>query len=168
MATLPSTGDNGRSHRASPTWATRHSQVWDSPHGHGVAQLSSGTHCLPREPVFGVWAAVVVFLVPRSHGQIALFALTRKPVTTCKSSGMDSDCSPGLPRFQHLFIAQQNLFCCGSQAEPECEAGAEGGTCVWLTEGAGSRPHPCGPKLPRSCPPLQINTWGGWGEPPGL
>lgn len=27
--------------------------------------------------------------------------------------------APGLPRSLHLFIAQQNLFCCGSEAEPE-------------------------------------------------
>lgn len=70
----PGSGGIGRSRRAGATVAMGHSQGWHSPRGHGAAWLCSGS----RDPVFGVWAAVVVFLVPRSHGQIALFALTRK------------------------------------------------------------------------------------------
>lgn len=41
---------------------------------------------------------------------------------------MDSGgAAPSLPRFQRLFIAPQNLFCCGTEAEPECGLGAAGG-----------------------------------------
>lgn len=169
----PAPGCNGRSHRAGATLATGTAPRGTIPAGTGQPGSARGPAAcpaLPRDPVFGVWATVVVFLVPRSHGQIALFALTRKPVTTCKSSGMDSDRSPGLPCFQRLFIAQQNLFCCGSEAEPECELELRGDVCVarggcWVTSAPLQPQTPrSGSLLPHGCPAPALPSSSGPGE----
>lgn len=86
---------------------------------------------------------------------------------------MDSGCAASsLSPSQGLFIAQQNLFCCGSDAEPERGLGAAGGrTCgsQWVlghvrTPLPPNTPHG-GSLLPPWSPScgarLWLRAWGG-------